>query len=64
MFWLNLVIYFYPRHLPAPAPAPATSTRESRPAIFRHTLSRGNKQRINTIKEINNNSGKSVVPVQ
>ena len=36
IFWLNLVIYFYPRHLPAPAPA--TSTRESRPATFRHTL--------------------------
>ena len=31
---LNLVIYVYPR----PLPAPATSTRESRPATFRHTL--------------------------
>ena len=36
---LNLVIYVYPRPspTPAPAPAPATSTRESRPATFRHT---------------------------
>ena len=33
MFLLNLVVYFYPRHLPAPA----TSTCESRPATFRHT---------------------------
>ena len=36
--FVNLVNYFYPRHLlaPAPAPAPAISTRESRPATFRH----------------------------
>ena len=33
IFLLNLVVYFYPRHLPAPA----TSTRESRPATLRHT---------------------------
>ena len=30
--------YPHPRPIPAPAPAPATSTRESRPATFRHTL--------------------------
>ena len=46
-FLLNLVVYFYPRHLPAPAPA--TSTRESRPATVRHTPDRTDRTNRNAL---------------